>query len=305
LLTFIKTGKLITFILIFAGINHANAGYKMEVENFRIYSANEDSLIVNQLAEFVHQCKIKYDQFFDYIYKKDVSIYLARSEDEYKKFNKPNTNIPEWSSGVAYTKLRIIILKPGSYYDPARYRTTLFHEIAHMYISDVSQDGSIPVWLNEGISMYLSEKKISWQESITMGNVLSSGNLVELAAIDSVLLFLNTQAEVAYIQSFLATQFLISNVGEETVAEMISDFSLSYTVDEVFEKHLGYSYFEFEIEWYDDLKSRYRWMAWLQFENILWFLLIVFIFLAFFIKKIRNRKILREWEREEYYDQED
>jgi len=302
LLTFEKTGKLITFILVCVGFFIANAGYKQEVENFRIYSDPEDSLIVNQLAVFVNQCRSKYDQFFDYSYEQEVAIYLANSEQEYEKFNRPD--IPSWSSGVAYTRLRKIILKPGSYYDPERYRETLFHEIAHMYIADISHNRSIPVWLNEGLSMYLSEKKISWQESIAIGNALSMGNLIELASIDSVLLFMNIQAELAYLQSFLAVQFLISKIGEDNVARMIHDFSLLNTEDDIFEKYLGYSYFEFEIDWYNDLKSRFKWMSWLQFENLFWIGLILIIFLAFLLKKIRNRKILKKWEREDYLDQE-
>jgi len=64
-------------------------------------------------------------------------------------------------------------------------------------------------------------------------------------------------------------------------------------------------FFEFEIEWYDNLKSRYRWVSWLQFENLFWVLLILIIFAAFFLKKIRNRRIFREWEKENYIDRED
>jgi hypothetical protein len=300
--TFEKTGKFITFMLVIAGIYFANAGYKIQVGNYSLHSVEKDSLIVKQLAKFVSQCQQKYSQFFEYNYQKDVDIYLARSAEEYEKFNRPN--IPDWSSGVAYTRLRQIILKPGSYYDPGKYRETLFHEIAHMYITEVSQNSRVPVWLNEGVSMYLSEKEISWQESIAIGNALSANNLVDLAAIDSVLLFRSARAEIAYLQSFLAVQFLLSRVGEKTIAQLIKDFSSSYTLDEIFEKHLGYSYFEFEIAWYDDLKSRYRWTSWLQFENILWFSLIIFVFLAFFIKKYRNRRILKEWDKEDYFDLE-
>jgi hypothetical protein len=302
LLTIAKTGKLITFILVFACCFYANAGYKLQVGNISIYSTNEDSLIVKQLGKFVIQCQSKYNHFFDYIYRQDVAIYLASSKEEYEKFNTPN--IPEWSSGVAYTKLRKIILKPGSYYDPGRYRETLFHEIAHMYITEISKNGPLPVWMNEGLSMYLSGKKISWRESISVGNALSVGNLVDLAAIDSVLLFFNARAEIAYLQAFLAVQFLIRKVGEDGIAEMAKDFSSSYSVDEVFEKHLGYNHFEFELEWYDDLKKRYRWMSLLQFENLLWFLLILIIFSAFFLIKVRNRRIYKEWEREDNHDLE-
>jgi hypothetical protein len=302
LLTLKKTGKLITFILVFGLFFQVNAGYKVKVDKISLYSSDKDSLIVNQLAIFANQCQIKYNRFFDYTYEQDVAIYLSSSKEEYEKFNQQN--VPEWSSGVAYTRTRKIILKPGSYYDPDRYRETLFHEIAHMYIADILQNRPMPGWLNEGISMYLSEKKISWQESITVGNAISAGNLIDLSTVDSVLLFFNTEAELAYLQSFLAVQFLVSKVGEEILADLIRDLAYSSSLDEVFEKHLGYSYFEFEIEWYDDLKSRYRWMSLLQFENLLWFILILIIFLAFFLKKMRNRRILKEWEKEEYFDSE-
>jgi len=297
LLTFEKTSKSITFILVFLVYFYANAGYKQKIENISLYSTDEDSLILNQLAIFVKQCQEKYNYFFDYTYEQDVTIYLASSDQEYEKFNQ--SNIPEWSSGVAYTRLRKIILKPGSYYDPDRYRETLFHEIAHMYIADVANNNPIPGWLNEGVCMYLSEKKISWQESINVGNALAAGNLIELSAVDSVIIFLNAQAELAYLQSFLAVQYLVSIVGEKTVAAIIKDLSSSSSLDEIFQQRLGYSYFEFEIKWYDDLKTRYRWMALLQFDNLFWFLLIFIIFLAYFLKKMRNRRILRKWERED------
>jgi hypothetical protein len=303
LLTFEKTSKLAPFILVFTILLYANAGYKQHVLNFSFYSADKDSLIVDQLAHFVRQCKIKYDHFFNYNYQKDIAIYLSSSEEEYEKFNQQN--IPEWSSGVAYTRLRKIILKPGSYYDPSRYRETLFHEIAHMYIADVSDNKRIPGWLNEGLCMYLSGKELSWEESITVGNALATGNLIELNAVDSVMLFLNTQAELAYLQSFLAVNYLISKTGEKMVTEMIKDLSVSSSLDDIFQKRLGYSFFEFEIEWYDDLKNRYRWVAWLQFENLFWVLLILIVFMAFFLKKIRNRQILKEWEKEDYFDWEE
>lgn len=302
MLTFEKTGKFITFILICTSTICANAGYDLQVNNYYLHSIENDSLIVKQMAGFVAQCQQKYDRYFKFRYRKRVDIYLTRSVEEYEIFNQ--ANIPEWSSGVAYTKLRKIILKPGLYYDPDQYRETLFHEISHMYIAEIIGNGALPVWINEGLSMVLSEKELSWQESIAVGNALSMDNLVDLVAIDTVLLFSNARAQLAYLQSFLAVRYLISKIGETSVAQMVKDFSHSYTLDEVFEKHLGYSYFEFELEWYNDLKSDYRWVSWLQFENFLWLSLVVIIFLAFFLKKIKNRKIVKKWEEEDDYDLE-
>jgi hypothetical protein len=193
---------------------------------------------------------------------------------------------------------RAIILKPGAYYDPLKYRETLSHEIAHFYIGEIVKDNALPVWLNEGTAMYLSGKSVSWQESINIGNALSVGNLTDLTAIDTVLKFANAQAELAYIESFLAVQFIVGNHGEKAIADIIRDFSYTNNIDQVMHKHLGYDFIDFELDWYDYLKRHYRWMAFLQFENLFWILLVIIVILAFIMKKIRNRRIYREWEQE-------
>jgi len=193
------------------------------VGNFIIHSSDDDSLITQQLANFVHDCQLNYDLFFEQRLNHSVHIYLAASEEEYKKMNPPY--LPEWSSGIAFTRQRIIILKPGLYYEPKRYRETIFHEIAHLYIAEIIEDGSLPLWINEGIAMYLSGKNISWQESITIGNALMSEKLFELGAIDSVIFFNSAQADLAYLESFLAVQFLITRHGEKSIPTIIRYFS--------------------------------------------------------------------------------
>jgi hypothetical protein len=297
LLTLEKSAKFIVYIFIFIGCFLAYAGYEIRTDNFIIHASDHDSLIVKQLADFARQSKTKFDQFFEYDLVDRIDIYLASSEEEYKRFNPPD--IPDWSGGVAFTKENIIILKPGSYYDPDKYRQTLFHEIAHIYIGAIIKDMPFPVWLNEGTAMYLSEKTISWHESIVIGNALSSGNLIDLNAIDSVMVFADASAHLAYLESFLAVQLLVEKQGEKKLAQLIKDFSESQSLDHLFEKHFGYGFIEFEIEWYDTLKKRYRWIAFLQFDNLFWVLLVIIIILAFVGIKIRNRKIYKQWEQED------
>ena len=296
MLTYVKTDKLIIFIFLFVCNLSANTPLQKNAELFRFHADLSDSLIVNQLVFFAGEIKLKCENFFNYRLIDTIDIYLASSDEEYRKYNPPE--IPEWSGGVAFMRRRAIILKPGGYYDPLKYRETLSHEIVHFYIGEIVKNNALPLWLNEGTAMYLSGKTISWQESINIGNALSVGNLTDLTAIDTVLKFANAQAELAYIESFLAVQFIIGRHGEKTIADMIRDFSYDNNIDQVMQKHLGYDFIEFEIDWYDYLKRHYRWMAFLQFENLFWILLVVIIMFAFIIKKVQNRRIYREWEQE-------
>ncbi len=296
LLNYVRTYKSAAFIFLLAYSLSANIPFQKHTQIFRFHADLSDSLIVKQLVLFAGEAKLKCENFFNYRLKDNIDIYLASSNKEYRKYNPPE--IPEWSSGVAFIRRRAIILKPGAYYDPLKYRETLSHEIAHFYIGEIVKDNALPVWLNEGTAMYLSGKTISWQESINIGNAFSVGNLTDLTAIDTVLTFANSQAELAYIESFLAVQFIVGKHGEKTIADIIRDFSYSNNIDRVMQKHLGYDFIEFEIDWYDYLKRHYRWMAFLQFENLFWILLVVIIIFVFIMKKIRNRRIYREWEQE-------
>jgi hypothetical protein len=292
----IKIYKLAAIIFLYFYSLSANIPLQKRTQIFSFHADLSDSLIVNQLVFFAEEARLRCEKFFNYHLKDNIDIYLAPSNEDYKKYNPPE--IPEWSGGVAFMRRRAIILKPGAYYDPLKYRETLSHEIAHFYIGDIIKGNALPVWLNEGTAMYLSGKSVSWQESINIGNALSVGNLTDLTAIDTVLKFANAQAELAYIESFLAVQFIIGHHGEKAIADIIKDFSYTNNIDHVMKKHLGYDFIDFEIDWYDYLKRHYRWMAFLQFENLFWFLLVVIIIFAFIMKKIRNRKIYREWEQE-------
>jgi hypothetical protein len=160
LLTLAKTSKLALFIIMFVGFNHVHASYKEIVNNYVLHSRESDSLIVQQLAGYVKQCVGKYSFIFGYQVETKIDIYLTASANHYKRFNPPE--IPEWSGGVAFINQNKIVLKPGSYFKPATYRETLFHEIAHFYIANLRNAENIPLWLNEGLAMYLSEKSISW-----------------------------------------------------------------------------------------------------------------------------------------------
>ncbi len=297
LLTLRKTAKFIAYIFLIMSVSPSQADYQEKVGIFTIYADEKDSLIVTQLAGFFEESQSMYSLFFNHFLAKPVKVYLASTTEAYNQFNPPQ--IPEWSSGVAFVRDRIIVLKPGLYYDPARYKETIFHEMAHIFIADILGETSIPLWFNEGVSMYLSGKSISWGESITIGNALSAGKIIDLNDIENLLSFADTRAQLAYLESFLAIQFLVARHGEEIIVALIKDLDTAGGIDQVFFKHLGYGFIEFEIDWYNDLKKRYRWINLLQFEHLLWISLVVVFFLVYVLIKLRNRRIYKLWDQDE------
>jgi hypothetical protein len=262
-----------------------------------IIAQHRDSIIVRDLAGFALEAQEINNKFFSYRLQKKIRVYLAESESDYQKFS--HQAIPEWSSGVAFTRQHIIVLKPGNYYDPKMYRQTLIHEVSHIYLSEIHGYTYLPVWLNEGTVMYLSGKSLSWEESIRIGNALSAGKLLNLGEIDSILSFVSAKANLAYLESFLAVQFLIERHGEAKLVEIISALARNNSVDQVFLNTLGFDFFDFEIMWYENLKKQFRWIAFLQFDNLFFMLLVIFILIAILSRYYRNKKIIKRWEEEE------
>lgn len=297
MLTLRKTAKFKASIFLISLICSLNADYQENIGIFTIHADQKDSTIVKEIGGFFLESQSRYTVFFNHEVEKPIRVYLASTDEDYNQYNL--AHIPEWSSGVAYPTQRLIVLKPGLYYDPVRYKETVCHELAHIFIADIVQEKAVPVWFNEGIAMYLSGKSISWGESITIGNALSAGKIIDLKGIDSLLTFTGARAELAYLESFLAVQFLIAKHNEAIVSAMLKDLKTEENFDQVFYKHLGYGLDIFEIEWYEDLKTRYRWVSMLQFENLLWISLVIIFFLVYFLIKLRNRRIYKIWDQDE------
>ena len=297
MLTLRKTAKFNVSIFLITLACALYADYQESIGIFTIHADQKDSLIVKELAGFFIESQARYTLFFNHVVEKPIRVYLASTDEDYNHYNL--THIPEWSSGVAYTKQRLIVLKPGLYYDPVRYKETVYHELAHIFVAEIVQEKTIPVWFNEGIAMYLSGKSISWGESITIGNALSAGKIIGLRDMDSLFTFSDARAELGYLESFMAVQFLIARYNESIISAILRDMKTGPSFDQVFFKQLGYGLDVFEIDWYDDLKTRYRWVGMLQFENLLWISLVIIFFLVYIRIKLRNRRIYKSWDQDE------
>ncbi len=294
----IKIGKLKALVFFISGFMLAQASYRQQAGDVVIVAQFRDSLIVRELAGFANEAQNINEKFFSHHLEKTINVYLTASEEEFLKFG--NTQIPEWSSGIAFINQHIIVLKPGLFYDPVQYRQTLIHEITHIYIGEVLNQAVLPVWLNEGTAMYLSGKSLSWQENIVLGNAMAANKLLDLAAVDSLLSFVSAKATLAYLESYLAVRFLVERHGEKELAEILYSISKDKSLDQAFIENLGYDFFDFEIMWFESFKNQFRWIAFLQFENLFFLALVVIIMLAFVARKFRNRKIYKRWEEEDF-----
>ncbi len=290
-----KKSKFRIFImLLLTTISSGLADYVKTIDQVEIVGESGDSSIVNFLANVIREEQQTFDAFFNYQIMTSVTVRLAESEAAY--FNLAATHIPDWSGAVAFPERRLILLKPGSYFDPDDYRETLLHELAHIYIADKFESQYIPLWMIEGGVMHLSKPALVWDEMIVLGNAFASDRVIGLEAIDELLRFGPGKARLAYLESFSAVRYLVENYGSGKFLGIMQDCSTENSIDHCFEKQLDISLYEFEDEWYHVTKEQFRWIIFLQVENLIWFLLVFIAISVFVILRMRNRKILRKWQ---------
>ena len=265
-----------------------------QYENYHFVYEAKDSIYVKRLVSKIEKQLITIEDFFDYKPKSIITIIITRSDAEYASYR--GNAIPEWSQALALTKEKIILLKIVSAEDIIRSPEILLHELVHIFFEDRVANQRIPVWFHEGIAQYLSGYELTINDRIQLANALTSNNIVSLTAMDTLFAFGQVKARLAYIEALTAIQFIIKNHGVDALKLMIQNLSNRISLNEAFEKSLGYDFIDFEIYWYEEIQSQNRWLIFLNLENILWISIVLLAIFAIIIIKIRNYKLEKSWD---------
>ena len=83
---------------------------------------------------------------------------------------------------------------------------------------------------------------------------------------------------------------------------MIQNVPRYRSINDAFKNTVGYDVLDFELNWYADLRDRYRWMAVLNLDNLLWVFMGFLAILVIIIIRYRNKKKLQLWEETEEFD---
>ncbi|MEJ2543725.1 MAG: peptidase MA family metallohydrolase [Calditrichaceae bacterium] len=269
-----------------------------QYENYHFVYDADDSIYVKRLVTKIEKQIIKIEDFFNHTPKSIITIIITHSDEEYASYL--GSASPEWSQALALTDKKIIILKIANADDILRSPEILLHELVHIFFEDKIHVQRIPVWLHEGIAQYLSGYELTINDRIHLANALTSNNIVSLTAMDTLFSFSQIKARLAYIEALTAIQFIIKNHGVESLKMLVENLSDNKSIDDTFKKSLGYDFIDFEIYWYEDIEKQNRWLIILNFDNILWISIVLLAIFAIIIIKIRNRKLEKSWEDDDY-----
>ena len=226
-----------------------------------------------------------------------IIVYIAPTEDIYRQF--VGENFPDWSEGVASPSKNLVILKsPNIMPDHAEIGKIAIHELTHILLNKAVHGNPIPRWFNEGLAVYYSGEKAFASGSL-ISKALITKSIIDLNDIDDVLVFNRDKAQLAYQESYLAVVYLFEQFGKDKVKEIISELGKGHTIDQALLNVIEMDLCDFENEWNQYIKKKYRWRFLVDFDNYLWIMMLALFLLGFLLMRLRNRRTIKRWEEED------
>ena len=226
-----------------------------------------------------------------------IVVYISPTEEIYRQF--VGENFPDWSDGVASPSRNIIILKSSNILpEHADNSKIAVHELAHILLNQAVNGNPIPRWFNEGLAVYYSGEKAFASGSL-ISKALVTKSIIDLTDIDDVLTFYSNKAQLAYQESYLAVSYLFEQYGKEKVKEIISELGKGLPLDQALLNIIGMEMLDFEYEWHQHIKKKYRWRFLVDFDTYLWILILALFILGFILMRLKNKRTIKRWDEED------
>jgi hypothetical protein len=288
----------IIFFVIFGslGIGNTNQFKMIRHKNFLIkYKLNGEKFAL-KIVSLIDENFDKMEAFYRIKPNFSVNIIIVESADEFKSYSQ--SQLPDWT-GAAYLITQDVILLKTPTSKNLNFKRDFLHELSHFFFHKKFNGENIPLWYNEGLAEYLSGKSIDLHSGLVLSNAIWAKTIVPFKEIDSLLLFSQQKAELAYVQSLSAVLFIKEKLNDpqkwSDFQEMISENGWTSTLT----KSLNMDEIDFEISWYRHIEDKYRWLFILNVENLIWVILFIVLALGMYLIRNRNRKLLKKWEAEE------
>lgn len=231
-----------------ARLQRARLAYRAELSYDRLFSAHfvlyfQPSLLA---SVSLHELADRLEETY-----RDVGVALASFPDgpfEVMVYHGPEfwtrTNSPAWVRGLydGAIHLRVVPEEPQAGISAELLR----HEFAHALVDRVSA-GRAPVWLNEGLALYIErhgepfgEDRPDAGEGLGPSAVPLHAEFVTLSPVD---------AGIAYAHSYRATTRLIREYGLERVRALLEEVAYSGTFSRAFVTVFHSDYRDFERAW--------------------------------------------------------
>ena len=225
------------------------------------------------------------------------SVYIIEDEDSFKRLIRGR--FPDWGAAVALPERKSIAIKsPDKFNIGKSLAELLAHEYAHLVVADRRGFYSVPRWFDEGVAMLVSTEW-RWSDNLAMGKAAIFGEFIPLRKIQRVNRFNQSQAQVAYAESYLAVSYLINEYGKDALNRFLNEIAKGSSVDDALIAVSGANYSEFEEEFEKHLSTRYNAKTLLIDTMYFWVALAIIVVIGGLLRYRKRRQYYKKWEQEE------
>lgn len=211
-----------------------------------------------------------------------------------------NAPFPKYAVGVAYSRLRLILLTKEPVHDNAQHDLleTFRHELAHLALHEAVDGHPVPLWFNEGLAVHLSREK-AFARTQTLWTAVVSDNLLPLGEIERHFPHDMVGVPLAYAQSADVVRYLLRQEDQERFELLIRKLRRGQEFDRALYGSYGMDSYNLEQVWRMDAESRYTVWPVVFTATGVWVGAAFLVVLAWRRKRQRAQRTLRRWAREE------
>jgi len=186
-----------------------------------------------------------------------IRIVAYGDDDAFSDGLPPNS--AEWVGGQAYPGLNVIfaVLEPGRGAEEET-RRMIPHEVSHLLLEQATENpfNSPPNWLDEGLAVYNQETE-DFRFDDLLDDAVDDGRLTPVRALNSSFPLDDEAALLSYAESASIVTYIIEELGDSEMRELIAIFRDEVSYDAAVEGELGMTIEELDAGW----------QAWLGYEG--------------------------------------
>ncbi|MFQ5735949.1 MAG: peptidase MA family metallohydrolase [Thermodesulfobacteriota bacterium] len=211
------------------------------------YEGGENAAAGHLIGLLLEEAYIKVGSDLNF-YPGDTITALLYSKERFRDI----TRSPAWSGGIYDGRIKLPA--GGVTGKTAELERVIFHEYTHAVVHRLA-NGRAPVWLNEGIAMY-EEGRRSGEYADYLGELARTGK-IDLKPLEGSFMGLGAeQAQVAYLLSLSATEYMVREFGTFSVRKVLVDVGKGMTMEEAVQDALYIPYDDLERSWIRYLARR-------------------------------------------------
>jgi hypothetical protein len=132
------------------------------------------------------------------------------------------------------------------------------HELTHQVTYQMTNNpyGSLPVWLNEGLSMY-AEGELDVTFRSYLSDALNSGDVLSVRSLSSPFSADSSQSYLSYAEAYSFVDYLVASFGQAKMLALLGVFSQGSDYDAALKQVYGFDMDGLQKNWQDYAYRKY------------------------------------------------